>query len=281
MSTSVSATTAMDTVRRGACATADGGLVPSINNGETGEILQLNKVEMRCTRLRKNLGVAAKLLSRCSGQSWMLTFTYAQADGWKPDHIKNALQHLRKWLRRAHGWTLRYIWVMETKKRLSGADLGLDAPHYHVVLWLPHQVHKSDLFMDLRGWWPHGLTNAVMAAAPVKYVMKYVSKFDDESSFPKGARCYGIGGLDDLGKRCRRWINWPSFVQDRASVQDDFVRSKGGGWLDRSTGEWFGSEWGITLTNKFHSVITRIRHYPRFLNPIGPFSWISQGACHA
>lgn len=268
----------MNTTAAASSSGAAAGLVPSINNGETGDFLLLDPKQLRCTRLRKNLGVAAKILSRCAGQAWMLTFTYARADGWKADHIKSALQHLRKWLRRAHGWILRYIWVMETKKRLSGADIGLDAPHYHVVVWLPRQVQQEELHMDSKGWWPHGMTNAIQAVAPVKYVMKYVSKFDSESAFPKGARIYGVGGLDDIGRRCRRWINWPSFVQDRASVLCNWARAKGGGWLDRNTGEITASEWGICLTSRTSTVVMRLRAYPRTLNPSGPFSWISDAA---
>jgi hypothetical protein len=246
------------------------GLVPSINKGETNDPLQLDLKALRCSRLRKNLGVAAKWLSRCAGQPWMLTLTYRGVDDWEPCHIKATLQHLRKWLQRAHGWTLRYIWVMELQKR--------GAPHYHVVVWLPRQIEKTDLFLDFRGWWPHGMTNAVKAVAPVRYVMKYVSKFDSETPFPKGARIYGVGGLDLVGSRCRRWINWPSAVQDRASINCDWVRARGGGWLDRGSGELLRSEWALTLRTKAAVVLTRVVEYTRTLNPVGPFSWIGADA---
>lgn len=245
------------------------GLVPSINNGET-EVLQIESKALRCSRLRKNLGVAAKWLSRCSGQPWMLTLTYRGVDDWQPNHVKETLQHLRKWLKRAYGWTLRYIWVMELQKR--------GAPHYHVVVWLPRQVEKAELFLDVRGYWPHGMTNVVKAVAPVRYVMKYVSKFDSDTEFPKGARIYGVGGLDDIGSRCRRWINWPSFVQDRASIDCRWTPARGGGWVNCGTGEWLQSEWALTLRTKTHFVLTRVVMHARSLYPVGPFSWIDADA---
>lgn len=255
---------------------AGAGLVPSINNGETGfvESMKIDHTQARCTRLRKNLGVAAKWLAKGAGQAWMLTCTYRDVDGWKPDHIKQCLQNLRKWLQREHGWTLRYLWVMELQKR--------GAPHYHVVVWVPRGVVARDLHVDARGWWLHGMTNAVKAVAPVRYVMKYVSKFDSPESFPKGARCYGIGGLDLAGARCRRWINWPSFVQARASVNCPVRRPRGGGWIVGGAGEWFPSEWGMSSIGRGYTRLVRLfTHPPTGLTPAGPFSWLTAGAAAA
>jgi hypothetical protein len=257
---------------------AAAGLVPSINNGETGfsvkDLLVIDKLESRCTRLRKNLGIAAKSLSRSGGRPFMLTLTYRRAGDWKPEHIKNCLQNLRKWLFRAFKWKLPYLWVMEAKKRLSGPDIGLDAPHYHLIVWVPHGVRTSQLKLDSLGWWPHGMTNALMAVAPVRYVMKYASKFDSEAAFPKGARCYGIGGLDHVWRCVRRWVNWPAFVQARASVTDSYKPQVGGGWVNRVTGEWFPAEFGLSCTTKRFVSVVRLFTHPKLLqNVAGPFSW--------
>jgi len=245
------------------------GLVPSINNVET---LKVEHLQARCTRLRKNLGLAAKSLSKGEGQAWMLTLTYAAVDGWKPSHIREALAHLRKWLDREHAWKLRYLWVMELQKR--------GAPHYHVVVWVPGGVSAADLHLDSRGWWAHGFTNAVKAVAPVRYVMKYVSKFDSVHSFPKGARCYGIGGLDAVGARCRRWINWPTFVQARADVNTPVARTRGGGWL--VAGARYLSEWGVSAIGRGYTRLVRLRTYPPTgLQPVGPYSFIPAGVAAA
>lgn len=255
-----------------------GGLVTSINKGETSPLtgFEIDKLKTRCTRLRKNLGIAAKALSRGTGTPWMLTLTYRRVGQWKPSQIKDMLQNLRKWAKRAFKWTLQYLWVMESKKRLSGPDKGQDVPHYHLVVWLPVQVQKGQLFLDVRGWWPHGHTQALKVVAPVRYVMKYTSKFDSESDFPKGARCYGIGGLDAAYRSVRRWINWPAFVQARASVADSFSRQVGGGWIDRATGQWWPSEYGLSWSNKKRTAVVRLHDHGRPLADVhGPYNWIS------
>jgi hypothetical protein len=250
------------------------GLVPSFNNVET---LKVEHLVQRCTRLRKNLGVAAKWLSKGAGQAWMLTFTYRDDVEWKASHVREALAHLRKWLHRAYGWTLRYIWVMETVARKSGGRVGEFRPHYHCIVWVPRDLAVRDLALDSLGWWPHGMTNAVQAVAPVKYVMKYVGKFDSPDAFPKGARCYGIGGMDRDGARCRRWINWPSFVQARADVATAVRRSPGGGWL--IAGAFFASEWGISAIGRGYTRLLRLRtHPPTGLEPRGPFSFLPGAA---
>jgi len=263
--------------QRGSRGRADAGLVPSINNvnnGELSEPILIDKLEARCTRLRKNLGVAAKWLSQSGYQAWMLTFTYRDGCEWQPEHVRDALQRLRVWLKRAHGATLRYVWVMETKARKSGEQVGRVIPHYHVVVWMPHQVGQDDLKMDACGYWNHGMTNAVKAVAAVRYVMKYASKFDNAGAFPKGARIYGMGGITPDQRLMRRWVNWPSFVQGNASYTCQWRRAVGGGWLDSSTGEIWASEWGLVCTSRTHTRLKRLRTHPRKINASGPFSWL-------
>jgi hypothetical protein len=252
------------------------GLVPSINNAISDWML-VNKLQARCTRLRKNLGVSAKWFSQTGRTAWMLTLTYRDGVAWEPCHVRDALTRLRTWMQRRFGQRLHYIWVMETKARKSGANVGMVREHYHVVIWAPFGVRADDLKLDARGFWPHGMTQAVQARAAVRYVMKYASKFDNEGSFPRGARCYGVGGLDDVGRRVRRWINWPSFLQGRASIADSWRRCVGGGWVNRDTGEWFPSEWGLSGIGKFYVRIVRIFEHERLVPAGGPFSWIGGG----
>jgi len=271
--------------QRGAGGRAAAGLVPSINNAETrpfvlpyggAQSITVDRVQARCTRLRKNLGVAAKWHSQGAGTAWMLTFTYARVEDWKPSHMRDALGHLRKWLKRTYGLSLRYVWVMETQTRKSGDQIGQSAPHYHCVVWLPVQCRQSDLEFDTRGWWPHGLTNVVKAKAAVRYVMKYASKFDNAGAFPKGARIYGVGGLGSAGSACRRWINWPAFVQANSSVNCPSRRSVGGGWIIGSTGEWFPSEWGLCTISREGTRLVRLHSHPREIEAAGPYSWIKK-----
>lgn len=260
------------------------GLVPSTNNVKPSfidqrDVIEVDKLQSRCTRLRKNLGLSAKLL--CQGDSrtpWMVTLTYRDALGWQASHVRDALRHLRQWSNR-QGFKLRYLWVMEVQDRKSGHQIGMDAPHYHLVIWLPHGVKMPA--MDTAGWWPHGMTNSVKAVAAVRYVMKYASKFDSVGKFPKGARVYGVGGLDQDQRKMRRWINWPSFVQGNASYTCAWRRAPGGGWCHPDTGEILPSEWGLTASTKTTTRLVRLRVHARIIdNPAGPFSWINKNACH-
>lgn len=265
---------------------ASAGLVPSINNGKiglalagVGDIHIVDKRQARYGRLRKNLGVAAKLLANGAGVAHMLTFTYSDEVEWSPGHVKEALRRLRMWLERAHDWKLRYLWVIETKARKSGARLGEMRPHYHCVVWVPSDLPIEALKLDVRGWWPHGWTNVVKANAPIRYVMKYVSKFEEPDAFPRHARSYGIGGIQKEGRLCRRWINLPKFVQARSSIHDPWRRARGGGWVDPH-GEIWPSEYGLHRTDKVCSLLVRLRTYPtpmhggRVFKPDGPFNWL-------
>jgi hypothetical protein len=261
-------------------ASAVSGLVTSINNVNTSlDGFLVDKLQARCTRLRKNLGIAAKCHTMGTARrAWMLTFTYRDSVAWEACHVRDCLQRLRVWLKRAHpGARLQYIWVMETKARKTGAYKGKVREHFHVVLWMPREVTKFDLRMDQRGYWPHGMTNVEEAVAAVRYVMKYASKFDNEGAFPKGARCYGIGGLDDVGRSVRRWINWPAFVQARAAITDSYAPQVGGGWVNRVTGEWWPSEFGLVYSTARQTALVRLHDHGRPMAHVGgPFSWVKE-----
>ena len=228
---------------------------------------------MRLSRLRKNVGMAAKLHNMAAdrrGQVVMVTLTYRTTEQWQPDHVKAYLQAVRKWFARLTGRArhLAYVWVAELQER--------GAMHYHVVFWLPKGVTMPKA--DKRGWWPHGMTNTLRAKKPVAYVMKYATKFDSKSGLPKGARIYGVGGLDDGARRVRRWLNWPAFVQARASVADAFARAPGGGWTDLSTGEWFPSEWKpAALWRLGARFLERVHDHGRPVADVaGPYNWIHE-----
>lgn len=253
---------------------AGGAGLVSVSTSRTDPVL-IDKVAARCTRLRKNVGIGAKVLTNLGvSRSWMVTLTYRSGEAWQPKQVAECIQRLRVWLKRAHGASLRYEWVLETKVRKTGAEKGKVREHYHLILWLPAQVAKSELMLDARGYWPHGLTNVVEAYGPVGYLMKYASKFDSEGSFPKGARCYGMGGLGDVGRSVRRWVNWPAFVQARAAITDGWRPSPGGGWADASTGEWLPAEWGLSFSTPRHTCLVRLHDHGRPVDAWGPFNWI-------
>lgn len=204
------------------------------------------RAQCRVSRLRMHVGSAARLHLAAHqpghrpDDCLMLTLTYRDgASGgveWSPRDISECLRRIRQWMRR-RGWPCRYVWVAELGEQ-SGRL------HYHVALWVPHGERIP--YADQQGWWPHGMTRVDRARHAVGYLMSYLTKGSKESelgSYPKGARIYGVGGLDDAARRVRRWLGLPAFLQARFDVTARVRRAAGGGWRCDDTGEWWPSEW--------------------------------------
>lgn len=247
-------------------------------------VISIDPKQVRVTRLRKGLGIAAKQLHNQGSKDqkvWMQTLTYAGDNrDWNPKHISRYLDDLRRWhYSRTGTKTVRYAWVAELQQR--------GVIHYHVIVWLDGGLTppKPDMpwrRTDKRGFvhhespmWPHGMSNRMRSTAPVAYLMKYASKIESKSvgSFPHGARIHGAGGLTDSGRCIRRWVLWPAYVQGNASVSDRFRPAPGGGFVNADTGELLQSEYAPTgggFTN-----FIRIRETPRRIDASGPFSWFN------
>lgn len=218
---------------------ARGCLMPS-------DSFSLDQAKTRVSRLRMNVGSAARLHMAASSRPGfrpddclMLTLTYRDgASGgveWSPRHISECLKRIRQWMKR-RGWPCRYVWVSELGEK-SGRL------HYHIGLYVPHG--ESIPMADAQGWWPHGMTNTERANHAVGYLMSYLTKGSKETElgqYPKGARIYGVGGLDEASRRVRRWLNRPAFLQARFDVNAPVRRAVGGGWTNTETGEWWPSE---------------------------------------
>lgn len=220
----------------------------------------------RLARLRMSVGFGARAHAvsergHRSDTPYMVTLTYRGVSDWKPDHITQALRAARAWADR-QGFKLRYVWVAEMQKR--------GAIHYHLCIWLPRGVRMPK--WDVRGWWPWGMSQRVIARNAVGYLLKYLSKGTD-LAFPKGARIYSVGGLEHSLRRARRWLSLPSFVQRHSDTLDNWRRADGGGWLSPSGGHW-PSEFRQVFVGGLR-YIQRVREYVRGdgFDPSGPFSW--------
>lgn len=239
--------------------------------------LQIDQAQARVTRLRKGLGVGAKRLHNQGPRNqsmWMLTLTYAPGRDWAAEHISRYLDALRVWhYSRTGSRSLRYAWVAELQKR--------GAVHYHVVVWLaagltppkPDTAWKHPKKGFQPPMWRHGMSNRLKAVAPVAYLMKYVSKADSKSigGFPRGARIFGLGGLDQVGRDCKRWVLWPAYVQGNCAAGEPVKPRKGGGYLHHDDGRIFLPEYAPT-GGGYRSFI-RVRTVPRLVDASGPFSW--------
>lgn len=248
--------------------------------------IEIDHQKARITRMQKSVGISAKALHNLGKKNqrvWMLTLTYRGTNrDWRAEHISRYLDGLRKWHYSRTGCKkVRYVWVAELQKR--------GVIHYHVCVWLDNGLTppKPDSAWKKKGafqapMWTHGMSNRVRATHPIAYLMKYASKGTSEGKFPHGARISGVGGLDEVGRGCRRWVLWPAYVQGNASIKDRFRPAPGGGYLNAKTGELLRSE--FVPTGGGFTRFVRVRTTPRSLeNTGGPFSWLSDkpGVIHA
>ena len=155
---------------------------------------------------------------------WFVTLTYRGVYDWRPRHISDCLKALRKWCKR-RGVPFRYVWVAELQQR--------GALHYHLAVWLPKKIQLPKL--DKQGWWPHGMTQRIIAKSGVGYLMKYLSKITPAHRFPKGVRIHGSGGLNQQARNICSWLNLPSWCKQQYGVGE--VKTSHGRRVVCATGE--------------------------------------------
>jgi hypothetical protein len=225
----------------------------------------------RIAKLRRAVGFSARAhvvgdWVRPDDRCVMVTLTYAGTNAdWQPNHVRDFLTRVRNWLAR-RDVRFRYVWVAELQKR--------GVIHYHVALWLPAGVDLPK--PDQAGWWTHGMTRIETARAAVPYLMKYLSKGGDASRYrlPKGARSYGVGGLEHTMRRARRWLGLPSFVRARSDIHGEWKRAQGGGWIDPH-GEIWASEYRRVFAGDRYA-LERVLDHGRPFEADGPFCWVRQ-----
>lgn len=212
------------------------GLVSSSTSGIPPDSIRVDPRESRLKQMRSRVLTGARLhVSQVS--TWraaMLTLTYAPNAEWDKRHVSECLRSIRQWLKRRR-IDCRYVWVMELTKA--------GRPHYHLVVWLPWGMKLP--FLDEKAWWPHGMTRMEWAKCAVGYVSKYVSKGDEKVQLPKGARMYSVGGLKDEALSEARWWALPTWLREQVEKSQVVRRNKGGGWLDRDSGEMYWSPWKV------------------------------------
>lgn len=196
----------------------------------------VDRAQHRLGRMRQSVLTAAGFLEAREGRGIMVTLTYAPSAAWARCQIALFLKNVREWCR-ARSVRFRYVWVMELTK--------LGRPHYHVLIWLPRGLTLPK--PDKRGWWPHGMTKIEWARNAIAYLVKYVSKGSLLQRFPKGARICGCGGLDATQRQKKSWSLMPAWVRNLWPAEDRPTRAKGGGFVNRETGEWQPSPWAVVL----------------------------------
>lgn len=225
----------------------------------------------RVKRLKRNVWASGHLHGIAKKgyrplQPWFVTLTYADANGWRPKHISQALDRFRRWCSRL-GHACKYTWVSEIQPgRL--ARTGEAVVHYHAIVWLPVGVRMP--FWDRctaspsgraqRAFWGHGMTNTEQAKSGVGYLMKYLSKLGELTVFPDGLRLYGMGGLDPLARSVRTWYNLPQWAKNTYGVGD--LRRCGSSLVDLATGEVLPPMYSARLIPG-GVLLTLLRDYPK------------------
>lgn len=156
-----------------------------------------------------------------------LTLTYKRNEEFSSKHISAFLDRLRRTLKKL-GATLPYAWVLECASRL----------HYHLILWLPRGYMLSP--SRLQTWWIYGST-WLESCRNIRAWGHYMCKFHNITKLPKGARMYGYGGLDESGMTALARSALPRWLLSHIQPNCRVYRRRGGGWIDRTTGETFAS----------------------------------------
>ena len=156
-----------------------------------------------------------------------LTLTYGCAKVFSSKHISAFLDNLRRTLKRL-GHRFPYVWVLECAGQL----------HSHLMLWLPRSYRLDPV--RLEKWWPWGST-WMENCRSVKAWGRYMAKFDSIAKLPKGARVYGYGGLDSEGKVAVARAALPRWLLALLPVGHNASRCRGGGWMEKTTGEIYRS----------------------------------------
>lgn len=170
-----------------------------------------------------------------------VTLTYADVEGWSAEHITEYLRRVSMWAKRRN-FKLSYVWVAELQQR--------GAVHYHVCFWLPNRYRMPE--SDTQGWWRHGMSNIKDVTGGCSGLMGYMSKYMSKTTasaamkFPKGARLFGVGGLDQEQRREVRYRLAPFWVRDALGTYAD-IRRTVGGWCDKFTGEFLRSPWKVFI----------------------------------
>lgn len=277
----------------GAAASAGGAGLVSVPTSWKTDLVELKdsadfvvctdeaNAKRRLAKLRCAVGFAARAHAvtdkgHRSDKCWMVTLTYRPGCDWSPKHVSAALLKARDWCRKK-GVPFRYVWIAEMQDGKRRADgIGREVIHYHVALWLP--VGTRCPHFDARGWWPYGMTQSQEARGAVGYLMHYLKKDKDLSTMPKGARAYGVGGLDLAMRRARRWLGLPAFVQGNSSIWDQWKRAPGGGWIAPG-GAHYASEFERCKVGGFDA-LRRVHRHPVAITAAGPFSWMPDASPH-
>lgn len=161
-----------------------------------------------------------------------ITLTYVDDRTHQSKDLSALMQAIRAYVRRrVPGVPVSYLWTLD---RGDGGVL-----HYHLLIWLPRDVSLPP--DRLEKWWTpgRGSTWRARTKKPSCWV-RYITK-PTAARFPKGARLYGYGGLDDAGRLSVQRAGWPRWLQRLIPAGEHAKRLSGAGWVHLETGSIYES----------------------------------------
>jgi len=156
-----------------------------------------------------------------------VTLTYSDRNEYSKKNITAFINNLRRILKN-YGCSFPYVWTLEYASHL----------HYHLILWLPR-----DFILEkkrLSTLWKWGSTWIESCKSPIGWG-RYISKFDCLEKLPRGARSFGSGGLDKVGRTAVARAGLPQWLIKLLPKDEYAVPCSGGGRVNPSTGEIFRS----------------------------------------
>ena len=140
---------------------------------------------------------------------------------------------------------LRYVWVAEIQEKRfnKGGSLLGECVHYHLLVWVPARLTPPK--PDKQGWWRHGMTQRTLVNKPISYMLSIQAR--GSYFFSTWSTVTWVRWAFSSARSERTWWLLPKWVRSLWVLQIVSRRVAGGGFVLRSTGEWWPSIWRVVV----------------------------------
>jgi hypothetical protein len=189
-------------------------------NKKTGEIIELEKTELRLSRERKRIFSWSEALKPLFDkyEILMIGLTYRPGEKWEKNDIRSYMLSLRKFL---GTFLYAYAWVAELQER--------KAVHFHIMIAVKKGI-KIPL-PDKSGMWKKGSSNVTKVKSPF-YLVSYMKKaYQKEGIFPKGLRLFAVWISKAVISELELW-------KFRLSTLPEWMRGIVNSWPEKEGERW-------------------------------------------
>ena len=200
-------------------------LVRMIETSAAKKIEIRKKINKNKKKSRSNIKEQSRYAKLNHLRAVAVTLTYSDKKEYSTKNITAFINNLRRILKN-YGCSFPYVWTLEYASHL----------HYHLILWLPRDFKLEK--ERLSKLWKWGGT-WIESCESVTGWSRYIAKFDGIEKLPKGARSFGSGGLDKVGRTAVARAGLPQWLIKLLPKDEYAVPCSGGGRVNPSTGEIF------------------------------------------